>query len=264
VQYCIILYLYISVTLSTTATIITYYKSTTYGYYDLAGYHWFISNPVCYNTLALYWNYHGSYTSTSVTYSSWTYSSISTLYYSTTRKYTVATILPYTTCTYISTNVTLSTTQTYTLGYKSTVYGYYDYATLTWTIKNHASCYNTLDWKYITYYSTYTYSSYQWCIGLSSTSTMYYSTTQSYIYTFLSNTLTTSYSPTYTNSLIISTKNTIANTNSLTYYTTNIQYSTITRVMAPSPSLLPKDKCTCNIPLCNKLDLVLLTINNIV
>jgi hypothetical protein len=45
---------------------------------------------------------------------------------------------------------------------------------------------------------------------------------------------------------------------------TDIQYSTITRITAPSPSIVPKNKCTCVLPLCNKIDLVFLTINNIV
>jgi hypothetical protein len=97
---------------------------------------------------------------------------------------------------------------------------------------------------------------------------MYFSTTQSYTYLYKilipseKATTTMTYSDTY--SLIISIIDTMTNMDTFIDYETYVQYSTITRLLAPSPSILPKDKCTCVFKLCNKIDLVLLTINNIV
>jgi hypothetical protein len=171
-------------------------------------------------------------------------------------------------------SVTLSTTETHIRYWKSTEYIYTDIVrSLTWSISS-TSCYNTLtstfssyiNGRYYNVYSTYTYSiwySSKW----SSTNTLYFSTTQSYTYSLLYTSglvFFTSHYTSYVNTLIISTTNTLTITNSLTYYSTDIQYSTITRILAPSPSILPKNKCTCVLTLCNRIDLVLLTINNIV
>jgi hypothetical protein len=93
---------------------------------------------------------------------------------------------------------------------------------------------------------------------------MYFSTTQSYTATYASYTSTSTLTNSNTYSTIITIIDTITDTDSMTYYTTDIEYSKITRIIAPSPSIVPKNKCTCALPLCNKLDLVLLTINNIV
>jgi hypothetical protein len=110
--------------------------------------------------------------------------------------------------------------------------------------------------------TTIVFSSNTW----SSTKTMYFSTTQSYTYapSKLTSKSTLTFTLTFTDtfSTIITISDILTNTIAITYYSTDVQYSTITRILAPSPS--PINKCTCNIPLCNKLDLVLLTINNIV
>jgi hypothetical protein len=95
---------------------------------------------------------------------------------------------------------------------------------------------------------------------------MYFSTTQGYTYVSspytLGSTLTISYYSSYTDSLILTIIDTITSKDTFTNYETYVQYSTITRIIAPSPS--PINKCTCVFQLYNKIDLVLLTINNIV
>jgi hypothetical protein len=159
-------------------------------------------------------------------------------------------------------SVTLSTTETYIDKWTSTEYGYQIYSYYNYWYISFTSCYNTLISSYICYYSN-TYKA--WCSATWSSTSMSYYTRQSYTATstiIYSSTLKISNSPTYTNSQIISI--TIINTDiyTITYSLTDIQYSTITRMLAPSPS--PMNKCTCIIPLCNKLDLVLLTINNII
>jgi hypothetical protein len=110
-------------------------------------------------------------------------------------------------------------------------------------------------------YSTKTFSSYTW----KSTSTLYFSTKQGFTYVSDIETVTiytyySHYIETYSYVDLV----TFTETDILVSFSTYIQYSTITRIVAPSPSILPKNKCTCIIPLCNRLDLVLLTINNIV
>jgi hypothetical protein len=99
-----------------------------------------------------------------------------------------------------------------------------------------------------------------------STNTIYISTTQSYTATSSLTSKSTLTTLTFTDT--ISTKitiiDTMTDTIAITYYTTDVQYSTITRMLAPSPSQLPKNKCTCVFQLCNKIDLFLLIINNIV
>jgi hypothetical protein len=175
-------------------------------------------------------------------------------------------------------SVTLSTTATWYVWWKSTEYGEYDIAiNQTWSISSTRSCYNTLQtyrridgvtsyYTWNTLYKTYTTmtrSSATW----SSISTMYFTTTQSYttIYSYYTIGLAIintylSYIVTYLHTDYV----TFTDTDILVSFSTDVQYSTITMMMAPSPSIVPKNKCTCNIPLCNKLDLVLLTINNIV
>jgi hypothetical protein len=133
-----------------------------------------------------------------------------------------------------------------------------------------AACYDSF-WVVWTYsapytstYTTITMSSWTF----SSTSTMYYSTTRKYTYapSKLTSKSTLIFTLTFTDtfSTIITISDILTDTIAMTYYTTDIQYSTVTLIIAPSPSIVPKNKCTCVLTLCNKIDLVLLTINNIV
>jgi hypothetical protein len=165
-------------------------------------------------------------------------------------------------------SVTLSTTKTRLVWWKSTEYGYYDIAYgCTWSIY-FGGCYNALTWYYtytngvytdLYYISTYkAISSATW----SSTSTRYYYTTKKCTYapskltssSTLTQTLT--YSDTYLSTIINS--NTLTDTDSMTYYTTNTFYSTITIKMMPSPSpkTILNDKVELN------ADLLLITINS--
>jgi hypothetical protein len=254
------------------------WKSTEYGYYNIAyGGPCSISISTCYNTLTWYDTYINSkytynyYTNTTKTFYSWNWYSTSTIYFSTTRKYTIATILPYS-CTYISTFVTFSTNATKVVYWKSTDYGRYDVAyDWIYSFSSINSCSNTLTsvWgtyinsKYsLRYYTSTTkaFSSATW----SSTSTIYFLITHAYTATYASYTITSTLTNSDTYSTIKTVIDILGNTDTMAYYTTDIQYSTITMILAPSPSIVPKDKCTCVFQLCNKLDLVLLTINNIV
>jgi hypothetical protein len=158
-------------------------------------------------------------------------------------------------------SVTLSTTQSLIDYYTETAtstYRVYYYSRYCAILKG--NCYNYLDGWYESAAYAITYRT-RYSLTWSTINTKKYSTTISYIYTFSSYTLTTSYSITYTNSQIISTKNTVTNIIAFTYYTSNLEYSTITRILAPSPSYLPKQKCTCIIQLCNKINLILILIN---
>jgi hypothetical protein len=164
-----------------------------------------------------------------------------------------------TSCTYTSTSVTLSTTATRIIYWKSTEYGYYDIAwDLVYSTVTQISCYNTLVWyytyingEYTNVYCTSTTKAVS-SITVKSTDTIYFSTYPKYTYALLLESgliYLTSYYASYIYSSIISITNTKTNINSLTYYTTNIQYSTITRIVAPSPSSLPKyntmKRCNC-------------------
>jgi hypothetical protein len=101
-------YTYESLTLSTTETLTPYWKSTTYGRYDLAWYRVYSisTHASCYNTLSMYYTYINNiytdyyYTSTTIAISSVSTKSTSTIYLSTTRKYTATSSL---TSTLIST-----------------------------------------------------------------------------------------------------------------------------------------------------------------
>jgi hypothetical protein len=88
--------------------------------------------------------------------------------------------------------------------------------------------------------------------------TMYFSTTQGYTYVSNKATIMNTISNSYTYSAKITNSNTFTNTNSLTYYTTYIQYSTMTIKMMPSPSpkTILNDKVELN------ADLLLITINS--
>jgi hypothetical protein len=160
--------------------------------------------------------------------------------------------------------------------YKSTEYGRYNIANVyVWSINTHSSCKNVIAQTYGTYINgVYTKAYYTSTKGIVNamhminTNILYLYTTQSYTATSspYSSTLTLkiSYYSSYMENYLYTDCNILTDTNSMTYYTTDIQYSTITRIIAPSPSIVLKDKCTCILPLCNKIDLVLLTINNIV
>jgi hypothetical protein len=168
-------------------------------------------------------------------------------------------------------SVTLSTTKTYVAYWTSTEYGNHDIAQgYPWSITSY-SCYNTvslLAGSYINgvhtdhFYSmtSVTLSRFTW-----SSTLMYFSTKKGYTYASgiltYSSTLTISYSPTYTNSKIISITNIKTDIYTMTYSLRDIHYSTITSIIAPSPSILPKNKCTCVFQLCNKINLVLISIN---
>jgi hypothetical protein len=172
-------------------------------------------------------------------------------------------------------SVTLSTTKTKIVWWISTEYRRYDIAEyIVWSISS-TSCYNTLEryWTYINgvytneyyAYTTKTCSSVTW----SSTNTMYFKTTRSYtatssLYTIESTLTIYTYYNHYFETYLKTDFVTIIDTDILISFSTVILYSTITRLLAPSPSILQKNKCTCALQLCNKIDLVLLTINNIV
>jgi hypothetical protein len=96
----------------------------------------------------------------------------------------------------------------------------------------------------------------------SSTLMYYISTTQGYTYVSDVSTLIISYYNSYSETNTYRDFFTFIDTVELLCFNTDVQYSTITRMIAPSPS--PIKKCTCVFPLCNRIDLVLLTINNIV
>jgi hypothetical protein len=92
---------------------------------------------------------------------------------------------------------------------------------------------------------------------------MYFSTTRSYTKASSSkltskSTLTSTITISYTISAKITNSNTFTNTIALTYYTTYIQYSTMTIKMMPSPSpkTILNDKVELN------ADLLLITINS--
>jgi hypothetical protein len=166
-------------------------------------------------------------------------------------------------------SVTLSTTKTRINYYTSTTLGNQDLAWyISWSIFTYA-CYNTLNYYLILsspYTSTYT-SITKYDFSYISMSTMYFSTTRSYTETLTltsSSTLTNIMVDHYIETYSYTDFDTFMDTDILINIITDIQYSTITMKLAPSPSQLPKNKCTCVLPLCNKIDLVLLTINNIV
>jgi hypothetical protein len=167
-------------------------------------------------------------------------------------------------------SVTLSTTRTEIVYWRSTVSGVYDICVGTVYSISSTSCYNTLEWYididgiYIHTNVYYAYTTKAYSSMTYSSTLMYFTTIQGYTNISEISTLTISYSITYINSFLITITDTMTNKDTFTNYETYIQYSTITRIVAPSPSIVPKNKCTCIIPLCNKLDLVLLTINNIV
>jgi hypothetical protein len=165
-------------------------------------------------------------------------------------------------------SVTLSKTETYSVWWARTVSGNYDIAySGAWLISS-TICYNTLV-RYDTYINGvytnnfYTYTDYIPYRSVSST-LRYFSTTHGYTYVSNILTLTISYYPSYTETYLYTDCNIMVNSEIYISFSTNIQYSTITRILALSPSSLPMNKCTCIIPLCNRIDLVLLTINNIV
>jgi hypothetical protein len=172
-------------------------------------------------------------------------------------------------------SVTLSTTKTVSVYWKSTELGNYDIGYGYPLIITSTSCYNYLSMYigtytngvYTNYYYTYTRKTFNYFYW-SPTSTIFYSLSEGYLailsaYTILSAIINTYY-PSYIETYLYTDYVTFTNTISLLNISTDIQYSTITRMIAPSPSILSKDKCTCVFSLCNRLDLVLLTINNIV
>jgi hypothetical protein len=236
------------VTLSTTATYTVGWKSTVLGNYDLAWYiSWGIYTYACYNALAYGRTLSAPYTSTytSITMSKWEWTSTNTIYRSTTRSYTYAT----------KTLIVYLTSTEYG-EYKG---GYYYFAK---TVSN-GCYYDSGLWAKFNYILTSTYSTIS-SLKWTNTNTWYYLTDYQYtatsilIYTL---TQTSSYYSSYIESSIIIDYNTITNKNVLISFSTDIQYSTITMILAPSPTYLPKQKCTCIIQLCNKINLILISIN---
>jgi hypothetical protein len=163
-------------------------------------------------------------------------------------------------------SVTLSTTQTYFIIWKSTEYGNYDIAhDIVWSISyNSIDCYNTLTW-YGTYvngtFTDYYYSStYSTCSShyYTNTNTMYISTSQGYTYVSDISTLTNTITNHYFETILYTNCNIMTETDVLIKFSTDIQYSTITRIEAPSPSIVPKCEFTCNVQSCNNIDLFIL------
>jgi carbohydrate-binding DOMON domain-containing protein len=95
-----------------------------------------------------------------------------------------------------------------------------------------------------------------------SVNTIYLTTSRSYTETkspYSSSTLTISYSKTYAYTTKLTTTNTNTNTNSLTYYTTDTLYSTITRSLLPSPTIV---KTIFNNKIEFNINLVIIKINS--
>jgi hypothetical protein len=151
----------------------------------------------------------------------------------------------------------------------STEYGRYDICWgETWSISTTTSgCKNILI-EYSPYingayrncgtlYSS-TYSAYNG--GTWSSTLMYYRTSRKYTYKLLAASgliyLNSYYSNTYTFSSIKT--NTMTSINSLTYYTTDVRYSTITKILYSSSSQFPNDEFTCNVQSCNDIELFIL------